>query len=441
MTSPHMPWISGALNAFAETTLAGLPLADSAALRDTVEALALRHRVVHEQECLNLNPATNLMNPRAEALLAAGLGNRPSLGHPGDKYEMGLEAVERIELIARRLAGEVFRAAYAEIRVGSGALANLYGFMAVCRPGDRIIVPPPAIGGHVTHDRAGAAGYYGLDIHYAPVDPAHYTVDLVRLREQARQIRPALITIGGSLNLRPHPVRQLRQIADDVGAALLVDAAHQCGLFAGGRWPNPLDDGAHLLTMSTYKSLGGPAGGLIVSRDAALMQRIDAIAYPGLTANSDAARVAALAITLLDWRDVGPAYAAAMVDTSRALAQALADEGLAVFRLADGTATESHQFALLAAPFGGGQRMARQLRQANILSCGIGLPVDAIADDTNGLRLGTPEIVRSGMGPAEMRAVARLIADSLWRRRPDAQIAADVSALRRQYPTVRFTGA
>jgi len=440
MTSPHLPWISGALNAFAETTLAGLPLADGAALRDTVEALALQHRVVHEQECLNLNPATNLMNPRAEALLAAGLGNRPSLGHPGDKYEMGLEAVERIELIARRLAGEVFRADYAEIRVGSGALANLYGFMATCRPGDRIIVPPPAIGGHVTHDRAGAAGYYGLDIHYAPVDPANYTVDLARLREQARQIRPALITIGGSLNLRPHPVRQLRQIADDVGAVLLADAAHQCGLFAGGRWPNPLDDGAHLLTMSTYKSLGGPAGGLIVSRDAALMQRIDAIAYPGLTANSDAARAAALAITLLDWRACGPAYAAAMVATSRALAQALADEALPVFRLADGTATESHQFAVLAAPFGGGQRMARQLRRANMLSCGIGLPVAAVADDTNGLRLGTPEIVRSGMGPAQMPAVARLVADSLLQRRPDAQIAADVSALRRCYPTVQFTG-
>ncbi len=440
MTSPQLPWLSAALNTFAETVLTQLPLADSAALRDTIEVLAVRHRDIHERECLNLNPATNLMNPRAEALLSAGLGNRPSLGHAGDKYEMGLEAVEQIELIARRLAGEIFAADYAEIRVGSGALANLYGFMAVCRPGDRIIVPPPTIGGHVTHDRAGAAGFYGLDIHYAPVDPTHYTVDLTRLRTQAVQLRPALITIGGSLNLRPHPVRQLRQIADDVGAVLLVDAAHQCGLFAGNVWPNPLDEGAHLMTMSTYKSLGGPAGGLIVSRDAALMQRIDAIAYPGLTANSDAARAAALAITLLDWRACGPAYAAAMVATSRALAQALADEALPVFRLADGTATESHQFAVLAAPFGGGQRMARQLRRANMLSCGIGLPVAAVADDTNGLRLGTPEIVRSGMGPAQMPAVARLVADSLLQRRPDAQIAADVSALRRCYPTVQFTG-
>ncbi len=93
------------------------------------------------------------MNPKAEALLASGLGSRPSLGYPGDKYEMGLEAIEQIEVIAAELCAEVFEAKYAEIRVPSGAIANLYGFMATCRPGDTIIAPPAAIGGHVTHHR------------------------------------------------------------------------------------------------------------------------------------------------------------------------------------------------------------------------------------------------------------------------------------------------
>ena len=126
----------------------------------------------HDLECINLNPASNVMNPRAEALLAAGLTTRASLGHPGDKYEMGLEAIEEIEVIAAASVRAVFDALHAELRVGSGALANLYAFMATCKPGDHIIVPPATIGGHVTHRDAGAAGLYGLHIHECPVDAA-----------------------------------------------------------------------------------------------------------------------------------------------------------------------------------------------------------------------------------------------------------------------------
>ena len=108
-----------------------------------IEALAAENRGIHERKCFNLNPATNVMNPRAEALLASGIGSRPSLGYPGDKYEMGLEAIEEIEVICAELCAEVFDAKYAEIRVPSGAIANLFGFMAICQPGDTIIAPPP----------------------------------------------------------------------------------------------------------------------------------------------------------------------------------------------------------------------------------------------------------------------------------------------------------
>jgi len=160
---------------------------------------------------------------------------------------MGLEAVERIEVIAAELADETFGARYAEIRVAAGSMANLYAFMATCAPGDAIIAPPASIGGHVTHHAAGAAGLLGLTIHPAPVDAANYTVDVEALRAQAKALRPKLITIGGSLNLFPHPVPALRAIADEVGAKLLFDGAHLAGLIAGGAWPNPLAEGAHLL--------------------------------------------------------------------------------------------------------------------------------------------------------------------------------------------------
>ncbi len=409
----------------------------AAATEAALDALVIENKRIHEGDGINLNPATNVLNPRAEAMLSAGLGQRPSLGYPGDKYEMGLEAIEKIEVIAAELVAEVFGAKYAEIRVGSGALANLYAFMATAKPGDCIIAPPGSIGGHVTHHKAGAAGLYGLEIHEAPVDAQRYTVDLDALRAQAKRLQPKLITIGGSLNFLAHPVREIRAIADEVGAKVLFDAAHMSGMIAGHAWQQPLEEGAHLMTMSTYKSLGGPAGGLIVSNDADLMQRIDAIAYPGLTANFDAGKTAALAITMLDWKVHGRAYARAMADTAAALAKCLSERGLPVFETVEG-ATHSHQIAIEAARFGGGQTAAKRLRQANILTCGIGLPIAAVDGDNNGLRLGTPEIVRFGMGPEHMPELASLIARGLTGNEAPEVVAADTARFRRRFTKLHF---
>jgi glycine hydroxymethyltransferase len=401
-----------------------------------VETLAERNRAIHEKECFNLNPATNVMNPKAEALLSSGIGTRPSLGYPGDKYEMGLEAIEEIEVIAAELAAEVFDAKYAEIRVPSGALANLFGFMATCKPGDTIIAPPASIGGHVTHHIAGCAGLYGLRTVPAPVRADGYTVDVDGLRALARSERPRLITVGGSLNLFEHPVADVRAIADEVGAKVMFDAAHQCGIIAGKAWTNPLAAGAHFMTMSTYKSLGGPAGGLIVTNEADIAEALDAIAFPGMTANFDAAKSAALAVTMLDWRDFGQAYAAEMIRMSMALAEALAAEGLPVFAGADGF-TRSHQFAIEAAEFGGGQAASKTLRRAGFLACGIGLPIADVKGDMNGLRIGTPELVRWGMTAADAPRLAKLIAAGLKRNDPEA-LAPEVAEWRRTFDKVHF---
>ena len=407
--------------------VAELTGADTATL---VERLIERNRQIHEVECVNLNPATNIMNPRAEAALAAGLGSRPSLGYAGAKYEMGLEAIEEIEVIAADLACRVFGAQFAEIRVGSGALANLYAFMATCQPGDSIIVPPATIGGHVTHRASGAAGLYGLDIHQCPIDARHFTVDLDALADLAERVRPKLITIGASLNLMPHPVSEVREIADTVGAAVLFDAAHACGMFAGQVWPNPLDLGADLMSMSTYKSLGGPPGGLLLTNRPDLAERIDAIAYPGLTANFDAGKSASLAIALLDWLDGGHDYATAMTSTAAALAEALASADMPVFSTEAGYTT-SHQFAIDATGWSGGHQAALTLRDANILACAIGLPG---GDEWSGLRLGTPEIVRWGMTVDDMPELAALVVEAL--RGDPKTVAAKTTAFRSRFTTL-----
>ena len=403
-----------------------------------IEDLAQENHRLHDVEAINLNPATNVLNPRAEKLLASGMSSRASLGHPGDKYETGLGAIEQIEIITQELACEVFGSTYAEFRVPSGAIANLYAFMATTEPHDTIIAPPPTIGGHVTHHKGGSAGLYRLTTISAPVDATGYTIDIDALRTLAHEVKPKLITVGGSLNLFHHPIAKVRAIADEVGAKVLFDAAHLCGMIAGKVWPQPLEEGAHLMTFSTYKSLGGPAGGLIVTNDDEIAQTIDAIAYPGLTANFDAAKTAALGITLQDWKSVGRDYAQMMVQTSKALAENLQNNGVAIFA-ADKGFTTSHQFAILAAPYGGGQTAAKRMGQAGLLACGIGLPVAPVDGDLNGLRIGTPEIVRLGMKVEHMQTLADFIAKSLNpSSNPDA-IRKVVTEWRKQFSGVHYT--
>jgi glycine hydroxymethyltransferase len=434
----HRPWVPEAPERRVRSVAMATAASSPSTLLGELDRLVAQNRLIHDVDAINLNPATNIMNPRAEAMLSAGLGSRPSLGYPGDKYEMGLEAIEQIEVMAVELVAEVFGARYAEIRVASGALANLYAFLATCEPGDTIIAPPPTIGGHVTHHADGSAGQYRLRTVPAPIFADGYTIDVEALRRLAHETQPALITIGGSLNLYPHPVADIRAIADEIGARVLFDAAHQCGLIAGKAWPQPLDDGAHLMTFSTYKSLGGPPGGAIVTNDVELAQRIDAIAFPGLTANFDAGRAAALAVTMLDWKVAGREYATAMIETAARLADELAAAGLPVFAGAGGR-TRSHQFALRAHAWGGGQHAAKRLRRANLLACGIGLPDTPVDGDMNGLRMGTPEVARLGMRPEHMADLARLIASGLDLDHDPTMVAPEVTAWRRQFSGVHYT--
>jgi glycine hydroxymethyltransferase len=431
------PWVPEGPESYIQTL--ALRFASQTPAQNERDLLAFveENRVIHERDCFNLNPATNAISPKSEALLASGVGSRPSLGYPGDKYEMGLEGVEKIEVMAAELVAQVFGARYAEVRVASGALANLYAYMLAAKPGDTVFVPSATVGGHFSHHANGAAGMYGLRSHLMAFDADRYTVDLDALRRDALRLRPKMITVGNSLNLFPHPVKEVREIADEVGAMVLFDAAHLCGLIAGQAWQQPLEEGAHLMTMSTYKSLAGPAGGLIVTNDAAIAQGLDAIAYPGMTANFDAAKCASIAMTMLDWQVHGKDYAAEMVITARALADALVEQGLPVFARDRGITT-SHQFAIEAHDFGGGQAMAKLLRRANILACGIGLPLPEIPDDVNGLRMGSPELVRWGMKAEHMPQLAAFIADVLMGRRTPERVAPAVSDYRRRFSKLHY---
>ena len=433
MNLQHRDWVNETSEQLVQRIAAETEKTASAELIRKINSLAEDNKHIHEKQCFNLNPATNVMNPKAEKLLSSGIGSRPSLGYPGDKYEMGLEAIEEIEVVCAQICSEVFDAKFVEIRVPSGAIANLYGFMAMCKPGDKIIVPPASVGGHVTHHDLGCAGLYGLTIIEAPVNKDGYTIDIEALRSIARTEKPKLITIGGSLNLFEHPVAEIRAIADEVNAKVMFDAAHQCGIIAGKAWKNPLKEGAHFMTMSTYKSLGGPAGGLIVTNESDIAQRLDAIAFPGMTANFDAAKSAALAITMLDWRDFGEAYAREMIEMATSLADELSKLGVPIFSGKNGF-TNSHQFAVEAQAYNGGQAASKLLRQHGFLACGIGLPIEGVVGDMNGLRIGTPELVRWGMVASDSKKLGSLIKKAL----DDVPIRDEVEEWRGSFNKVHF---
>ncbi len=409
---------------------------------DDIDARVLAVIDDHERhmddETIGLNAGTNIMNPRAAALLSRSLGNRPSLGFPGDKYEMGMQHAEKLEVACESLVKRLFDSPYAEIRVPSGAIANLYAFMATCKAGDAIMAFPGEMGGHVTHHDAGCAGLYGLNVHPVPYDAKAMTIDLDRLRDEARRIGPKLITVAGSLCLFAYPVADVRAIADEVGAYVLYDAAHMGGMIAGKRFQDPLKEGAHLMTMSTYKAFGGPPSGLVLSADEELARKLDAIAFPGMTANFDLGKTAALLMSVLDLLEYGEAYADTCISNAQALAEALEQEGFIVHGVEGQGHTDSHHIALHAGPLGGGQAASKRLAEANILLCGIGLPIEPVEGDINGIRIGTQEITRQGMGADAMAEIARMMA-RVWLLGEDAEtVRRDVIDFRKRYRDLVF---
>ena len=390
------------------------------------------HRI-HERDCINLNPATNVMNPRAEAAAGRGLGSRPSLGYPGDKYEMGLEAIEQIEVIAAELAAEVFDARYAEIRVGSGRARQslrLHGD-GEARRRDHRAAAGDRRPRHPSRRRAAPGSTASTSMPRRSMPTATRSMSTA-LRDLARALRPKLITIGGSLNLFPHPDRRRSARSPTRSARWCCSTPRiMSGMIAGRAWQQPLAEGAHLMTMSTYKSLGGPPAGLIVTNDAEIAERLDAHRL------SRADREFRCRRSRRRWRSRcstgsvhGRAYARGDGgDRARRWPRRWPRAACRSIAAARGVTT-SHQFALEAARFGGGQAAAKRLRQANVLACGIGLPIAEVDGDINGLRLGTPEIVRWGMTAQDMPALAGFIADVLTGRRAAQSVAPEVAAFR-----------
>jgi glycine hydroxymethyltransferase len=422
------PWASDrALTRLAEIehTLPGEP---AAAFADATDAVLAHERRV-EENALLLYAGGNVPSALNAALHHPLLSNQPSMGYPGDKFQAGLDALDVLEVAASRLVADVMDARFAEVRPTSATLVNLAVYTAVAQPGDTIAVLPGWAGGHLTHHEVGAPSIRGLRVVELPYDLSLLDVDLDRVAELLATEQPKLVVAGTSLMLHPHRLAPLADLVHDAGARLLYDASHVAGLLAEGRFQTPLADGADVVTFSTYKSFGGPAGGAIVSNDAALMERITGAVYPGLTANYDIARLLPLGAAALEHRRSHGRYADACIAAASALAAALAAEGLDVVTCERGH-TSSHHIAVDVRAFGGGADAARTLAGANVLLSEIGLP-GSDQDPQGAIRIGTQTIVRQGFGPGDMAPVAAVIASALREQRPADALRAEVAEIRR----------
>ncbi|WP_018655183.1 serine hydroxymethyltransferase [Actinomadura flavalba] len=429
MTYETAPWASSAARARIADVAAGLGAPTPEGVAATVRTALSDHARRFDAEGIVLYAGTNLMSPAARAVADAPVGGRPSMGWPGEKYQSGLDHLDTLEVLTPALMARLLGARFAEVRAHSATMANLAVYTAVTEPGDTIAVLPERAGGHTSHHAVGAPGVRGLRVVDLPYDAAAYDVDVPALPEFLDREGPRLVVIGASLLLFPHRVAEIAEAVHAAGATLLYDASHMAGLVAAGRFQRPLAEGADLLTFSTYKSFGGPPGGVVATDDAELAEAVSAAVFPGLTANYDIARLAPLAVTAAEILADDGAYADACVAAAQTLAAALHAEGVTVAG-ADRGFTASHHVALDVADLGGGRAAMDRLAEAGVYLSAIGLPWQEPGEPDRGLRLGTQELVRRGFTHDDLRRVAALVADVLLRDAAPGPVRKSAAALR-----------
>jgi glycine hydroxymethyltransferase len=349
------------------------------------------------------------------------------MGYPGAKYQAGLEPIDIVEVTAAAAIARVMRARFAEVRPTSATLANLGVYTAFTQPGDTIAVLPDWAGGHLSHHEIGVPGIRGLRVAPLPYDAEVLDVDLDALDGFLAREQPKLVVVGASLMLFAHRLPAIAEIVHAHGLPLLYDASHVAGLVAERRFQDPLAEGADLMTFSTYKSFGGPAGGAIVTNDEAIAERVATAVYPSLVANYDASRLVPLAAAALERERSNGAYADQCIVNARRLAAELDAAGCTVLGAARGF-TDSHHVALTV---GDGTAAALRLAESNILLSEIGVPIDP----AGGVRIGTQAITRQGFVEEDMPAIAAACAAVLLR---DENVRGDVAALRRRHSGLRW---
>jgi len=310
---------------------------------------------------INLIASENITSISVREALATDLSHRYAEGLPGKRLYEGCEFIDQIENITIELSKKLFKAQHSNVQPVSGVVANIASFFALANYGDRMMALEVPVGGHISHANVSAAGIRGLKIFPHPFDQQRMNIDPEAMKRDIINQEPKIVLLGGSLFLFPHPVKDAREAADEVGAQVMYDGAHVLGLIGGGKFQDPLAEGADLLVGSTHKTFPGPQGGIILCTDE-LKNTIDEAVFPGVVSNHHLHHLAALGIALAEMLEFGQNYADQIIRNAKSLAQNLHELGFNVLCENLGF-TESHQVAMDVSNIGSAAKIAKTLEK------------------------------------------------------------------------------
>ena len=385
------------------------PLAEA----DPEIAAAVEHEVRRQHEGLEMIASENFVSQAVLEAVGSVFTNKYAEGYPGKRYYGGCEFADVVENLARDRAKQLFGAEHANVQPHSGSQANAAGYMAVIQPGDTILGLDLAHGGHLTHGhKLSFSGKLYRVVSYG-VEKETERIDYDRLEATAEREKPKLIIGGGSAYPRIIDFARMRQIADKVGALLLIDMAHFAGLVAGGAHPSPVPH-AHIVTSTTHKTLRGPRAGLILCQQQ-FAAAVDRSVFPGQQGGPLVHVIAGKAVAFSEALEPGfKQYAQQVIINAQVLAETLMGEG---YRVISG-GTDTH--VMLVDVFSRG--MLGSEAEFALHEAGITVNKNAIPYDTNppmkpsGIRIGSPALTTRGMRESEMRTIGKWIAQALDQR-------------------------
>ena len=397
---------------------------------------AIENEGVRQQNNLELIASENIVSKGVLAAQGSILTNKYAEGYPNKRYYGGCEFVDVVETLAIERAKELFGAKFANVQPHSGSQANTAAYLALIEPGDTVLGMDLSAGGHLTH--GSPVNFSGKTYHFVGygVDPTTEVIDYDVVRILAREHQPKLIVAGASAYSRTIDFAKFREIADEVGAKLMVDMAHIAGLVAAGLHPNPVPY-ADIVTTTTHKTLRGPRGGMILTNDEELAKKVNSAIFPGIQGGPLEHVIAGKAVAFKEALDPSfKEYAQQVVKNAKAMVDVFNNESKA--RLVSGD-TDNHLLLMEVTGFGlNGKEAEHLLDSVNITVNKNSIPFETLSPfKTSGIRIGTPAITSRGFKEEDAAKVAELIVKVLSNKEDAdvlAQVKQEVKNLTDKYP-------
>ena len=397
---------------------------------------AIENEGVRQQNNLELIASENIVSKGVLAAQGSILTNKYAEGYPNKRYYGGCEFVDVVETLAIERAKELFGAKFANVQSHSGSQANTAAYLALIEPGDTVLGMDLSAGGHLTH--GSPVNFSGKTYHFVGygVDPTTEVIDYDVVRILAREHQPKLIVAGASAYSRIIDFAKFREIADEVGAKLMVDMAHIAGLVATGLHPNPVPY-ADIVTTTTHKTLRGPRGGMILTNDEELAKKVNSAIFPGIQGGPLEHVIAGKAVAFKEALDPSfKEYAQQVIKNAKAMVDVFNNEPKA--RLVSGD-TDNHLLLMEVTGFGlNGKEAEHLLDSVNITVNKNSIPFETLSPfKTSGIRIGTPAITSRGFKEEDAAKVAELIVKVLSNKDDAdvlAQVKKEVKNLTDKYP-------